>query len=822
MVKEIVGTCIISGILTGASGAAANADIDHVNLRIDRYPLSLTEWEWSEGWSHWRQYFPHHFKRGATIHAFVKNTGEEPLQITGISLNGAPMEALQTTPEKVGQVVWHRVNPETIAPGNIGTVYVRLRNIPRDPIALRLSTENDRQLSTTIDADTHEKIRLGHVGFNRIMDTAYVYVDNYSESIFTLRNIYVDGKDLTGTSRTIQKTTAPGRPALVVIPLGEPLEYGSFHCFKVTTEEGETAMYQVRVRDDRFPRGIVSGQTPLKEYQAKFFNLLYALHGHHGQWDPQSDAARLGFTLVRQAPTEDLIKTAATAPPGRIMYTNIDEPDAKDFGYRKLPAFERVGTSIMDRIEPVMRQQRRLDPKHETTFIVDRTFAPRNWLDYGEVADVMIQDTYVPSTWMGYDMETFPNTADTLLAAVSPRPVHMMFWSTTNTGQEPFRAPTPEENDMMVHYAIGAGLKGINYFMDWNSFPRKFEGGYYVGAPRIKPLWKQMGRVNAELERLSSLLAVGYPYHAVQSNSDMIWARSLLCGSDNILVVLVNRNHRIHANFALKKGGIPYVYPVDGTVRINLPDWFTGAQTYQVSWDGVRLLETSSDRNRELTVDNLLTSRVILFSRDPDIRKKLDLDPERFQQLIESEKPRFVTNKPPVSDSVRADAVVTADTGETGKLVLDLTDPDTLDQALSIRTEGELQLEPGQWLGLFPPVPGGGEAELVFKVTTPKPMLKVTAKLNSQTPNFPYIAHNIVGLSRDNERYVAESSRRVDWNGGVSHGEHLSITLEAEEGVPFNTVFVRLQMRDPGIVKSDEATNILKTLSLSWDFIQDN
>ncbi len=808
---------------------AASLDIDHVNLRIDRYPLDDEQWVWTEGWGHWQQYFPDHFKLGATVHIFVRNTGSEAILIQKIHLDGVPVESLTTSPQKVGPVIWHRVNPEVIEPGAMGMVYVRLREVPKASITLTLTTAVGQKLSTVVSAANRERIRLGHVGFNHAMDVAYVYVESDSEKPFTVQKVYLDGMDLTHKSEVLESPSHHGLPTLIEISLDEPLAFGSYHCLKVTTEQGASAMHQIRVRDDQFRMGIISGQTPIEEYHAKFFNLLYAMHGHHKAWDADSKYAKLGFSLVRQAPTAEKVKAMVDAPSGRIMYTNIDEADAKDYSYRNLPVFDRLGTSVMAKVEPVMKMQRKLDSHHETTFIIDRTYSPRNWLDYGEVADVLIQDTYLPTPYHGYDMAVYPNTLEPLLAAVSPRPAHMMFWGTMNTGTLPRRAPTPQENDLMVHYAVGSGIKGIHYFLDWNSFPIVFEGGYYIGSPRIKMLWKQMGRVNAKLSRIQSLLSIGHRYDAVSVDNDKLWARSLLCGKDNILVVLVNRRHHIHANTATK-GAIPHIYPVNATVSVQLPQWFSHAKAYEVNWDGIRSLEMGKNAKQPFfSIEGLQTARVILLSRDKQILSKLKLDPQQFAALIESEKPDLDTNTPSLSNVMRPDASITLTDVQSGQLELDVTRAEVLAQASRIHSNGSLRLglggikgptrkiSEGRWLGFSPPLSGGGEAELVFKFQSPDPLTQVTATLISQTPNFTYRAHNVLGISVNNQKYIEDNSLRVKWNGGAFGGEKLQASIKAQKGQLIKEFYVRVQMRDPSIVTSDQATNILQSLRLNWE-----
>ena len=689
-------------LLTGSGAALAELTIADAIIRLDRYDLPAEEWQWAEGWAEQRQFFPRYFKPSATIHLFVHNTGESPDRISELLFQGEAMAEACTRPDFAGPVIWYRTNPEVIAPGGMAMVYMRLREKPTGPISVGIAAASGGHLNAELTEDNFEQLRLAYVGFSREIDKAYVYVENYSGRSLEVKGIEIDGRDATSAATIINPAFAGG-PALLEVSLNQPFAYGSYHCVKVTTRQGSFAMHQVRARDDFYPLAIIPGTTPLSEYHAKCFNTLYSMGGSHpdepGWWSPDSEYERLGFRVTRPAYTEPPVKAGATVPPGRIRYTNIDEPDAHESS--TLPYMQRCGVNIMARVEPVMSMQRRLDPSHETTVIVDRTYTPMNWFIYGEVPDVLINDCYTPTRFMGFDLMVSAHTIETLVPAVGPRPVEMMLWGGMNTGFPTRRSATPEENDMSVHFVVGGGAKGLHYFLDWNSYPTVFEGGYFIGAPRTNMLWKRMGRLNAELMRLGSLLAIGHPYNIAASDHPQLWTRSLLCGQNTFVIVLVNRQHTLHNNDTYTR--FQHVFPVDkATVTVDLPAWFSARIAVEVRWDAVTPVQLAGSGSRRiLTVENLLTSKVIVVSRDPDIADKLALDPNRLAALIASEELTYVTARPAIADVMRPDAVIHAPAGTT-EIALDLTEQAALDMAHRIATTGELKLEPGQWLGLYP------------------------------------------------------------------------------------------------------------------------
>lgn len=806
--------CLLGSICTTAE---AEIVIDQSTIRQDVYPLSEKQWQWGEAWGEQRQYFPRYFKPSATIHLFVHNAGNEEVSIESLEFNGVPIKDVTTRADYAGPVIWYRINPEKLKPGQHGMVYVRLRDLPKSPAKIALKTSQGKRLTVTLKPEDIQQIRLAYVGFSKSIDKLYVYVEKLDESEQSIRSIILDGKDVTGRSLVFNGNFETGL-SLIEVSLDTPLSYGNYHSIRVETQQGSVAMHQVRARDNRFLIGMVGGN--YKAYYSKFFNMVYRLHGSFPKkqnwWDENADYAKLGFTILQPAPSDEAIKAGATAPAGRIIYGNVDEPDAHEPA--GLEYMLRSGINIMRQVEPVMRRQRSGDLNHETAVMIDRTYAPMNWLNYGEVPDLVFNDIYAPTQWGGYSLEVFGHTMDALRSAVSPRPTHIMLWGGMNTGYPMRRSVTPEENDMSVHYVIGGGAKGLHYFLDWNSFPTKLEGGYFVGAPRTNMLWKGMGRVNAKLTRIGRLLAIGHPIPIVESNSGELWARSILCGKDNIVLVMVNRNHRINVEDRLTKQ--PHVHPVDkAEVSIDLPDWFKVASAVQVKHDGVYPIKlTGQGQKRRLTVKNLRTSMVCLLSQNPNIADSLQLDEKQYAAMLESEKPLLVTDNAPVENLQDGEAVIRLSDADlkAGKFTLDLTDSAVLAKATKIDTEGALKLLPGKWLGLFPRKNWHGKSEIVFKIHSDKPLRKASAKLLSQTPNFAACANNTVGISFDGKKYVNDCSFKTNWNGGA-YRESLSASKVPSDKESRNTIYVRIVMKDPGIVHSDEATNIIQRVIVAFE-----
>ena len=105
-----------------------------------------------------------------------------------------------------------------------------------------------------------------------------------------------------------------------------------------------------------------------------------------------------------------------------------------------------------------------------------------------------------------------------------------------------------------------------------------------------------------------------------------------------------------------------------------------------------------------------------------------------------------------------------------------------------------------------------GESSIVFCIESPVPLTQIQAVLESRTPNITACAHNAVGISLEGTCFTEDVSFKMPWPG---YGE-LTVKMDADEGEPIHRFYARVLLRDPGIVYSDEATNLAQILTISW------
>ncbi len=770
--------------------------VTHSQIRHDILPPDIEDVVFPEGWREPNQFYPRYYRPAATIQIFLKNTGAVPLQDIQLELNGKPIDEITTRADFAGPVIWHRINPEIIPPGGTAMVYIRLREKPETPPVVGISG-----VKTTIPLQA-PAFRIAYVSYSESLDTLNIYALKNHPVPAQIKEIFIDGTPVKA-EKTLNVDFAADAPAHLQLKLATPLRHGQYFELKLAGGNSATAA-QLRALPSRFLLGLVGGTTPRNA--AKLFNLTYILHPSQNFPDNfQSDTQ----IIWRPVPAEKKItQVAAQLPRDKFIYGNADEPDAHE--PPGLPYMQRSGINIMRQVEPVMKLQRRLDPHHPTSLMIDRTYAPHNWYTYGEVPDLPFNDCYTPTQWMAFDLHIVAQTLPFLLNAFGPRPVNLMLWACTNTGHRVRRAPTPEENEIQVLYALGTGVKGLHYFVDWTSFPQRSEGGYYIGASRIKPLWDQLGRNNARITRMAELLSNSYPApFARSSNPAKLWSGALMSGSTEILIFAANRNITISATDHLN---FPYLRTADGEITVTLPPWFTLRRAVNVEWDKTSPLSLTAENGKlVIPVKNLRTGMAIVLSSNPDIETHLQLDETKLAALKNSETLPERTGSILESFEQPERKI---DLADRNKLELNFGSRDIMNQLSRLNiANAELRQVPDQMLILYPgPEALESRAEIEFKFHSEKPIRNLQLELQGENA-VGYHANMLLELIPATGKTASDTTLRFDWFSGQNKREKLSV----KHAEPLTDFTVRVSLKTPNIVHSADFAALARNLTLSWE-----
>jgi len=300
-----------------------------------------------------------------------------------------------------------------------------------------------------------------------------------------------------------------------------------------------------------------------------------------------------------------------------LAYWLHDEPDCADYNARAVPIGERIGTNAQALVEKA-ELVRQLDPQRLHFLEIDNTFKPDNWRVYGPIADLPCTDPYAIADCINpKTLRYVVQSIDMLHAAAGPRPIQVTLQAFQNRRAGFQRLPEPGEERIMLHYALGCGARGINYFL-WGT------DRAVIGCENSTPLWEEMGRLNAEVRVAGRLLAMSQPVKGLIADSpEDLWVRTLLCADQALALMLVNERYEcVEAGFK--------VTPLsDLVVRVDVPDWLPVRAAFEVRSSGLRALPFVREGKRvAVTVGELECARMAVLTADPDLL------PRRFEKVI--------------------------------------------------------------------------------------------------------------------------------------------------------------------------------------------
>ncbi len=534
--------CWIAAVCLSICAANASAEwkILDAAWRPDANPFAKRQvWQdfiWAEGWKDPEQFYPKHFQPAGSLHVILRNASSRPdgLQLTHV--DGKAVDELQTTADRVAPLIYQWVEPEQVVAGGWTECIVRLRAVPSADVRLTLQANSGAPFDVLVPIKPR-RTRIEGIAFSPAIDRAYVYVRSLDGSAIGDLSLEMDGKPVTGSIRRVDGPTGSGI-VLLETPLKPAWEAGSFHLIQVR-EAGHDRMVQpIRAWDHFFMIGLWGTHSRQEAAEAKAHGIN--TYTSHGPFDVL-DELGLNYILVG-TPGGGRPRTANQT--GRVCYYNMDEPDAHDaLEIKTLPLLERLGVHAMRKVIPIIRQQRAADPATPNMVLINNTYKPANWYTYGQLGDITATDPYVPIS--AEQLDRVPNSLIVARDACAPHPLVAVIWATANSGHRWCRRPpTVQEERMMVFYALGSGISGLAYFAD---LAVEGEGGKFLALSDNKELWEEVGRINRDVAALSPLLAIGCPLPGVQSH-EQVWIRSVMCGPDAMVVVVVNKGHQVAFN----------------------------------------------------------------------------------------------------------------------------------------------------------------------------------------------------------------------------------------------------------------------------------
>lgn len=609
---------------------------------------------------------------GASLHVYIRNDSDRPLviedvKLAGISLNEAiansgqrlrkefaniyfsklPHTQLQELID-LGEPVWWKVDPATLAPGRTGEVIVRLREQgAEDSVTIELvgkhgSAEFARQVPVKVIPVAP---RIAGISFLPGLREMYMYFRHPQERGLAPARILMDGRDITAQCNIGRDDAISLVPVVVRLP--QPLEAGSYHVFAGEYEDGSRALAGVRAWRDDFVYGMFGGKPGSEEQPElgrQYFDDL-AAHNFNTQM-PQLGSAAVQAFLRDPAGKRYFAERGFRSIPNAIgkwglsnplAYYVHDEPDCGDDKAKDLPADKKIG-SMARYVIAYGNEIRAKDPAVPQMLNLNMSFKPTNWHTYGQIPDIFSVDPYYQSRLKSayttnperiplYLKATYVYAVGVLAGTASePRPVHVILNCVRHVDKQDrrkinFRFATPEEKRIEVYYALAAGAKGLSYW--WYS---PVVPAYGVGAatsdkpdPEAAALWREMGLLGAEARTIGPVVLDSCPIDIAVKTPKNVWVRCLAAGTRTLVLLVVNDDYQNTDK------GTAYKPVDDVELAVPLPAWLKNPAAFEVSPAGIQdVMIQPRPESLRVSLGKLDIARMIVITSDTSLRAQLE------------------------------------------------------------------------------------------------------------------------------------------------------------------------------------------------------
>jgi hypothetical protein len=597
---------------------------------------------------------------GCNVHVFLKNTGPSSVTINNVTLAGYNLSTIlkrnatfhdansiyfywDDPPQDIfdaGEPVWFRLDPNPIPAGGVARVVVRLRSVPvTRPVSLAVATTAGT-VNANIPVNASDPV-LASVGFSA--DRTKVYLHWRRSGGAAPASVWLDGSNVTSLTTTVGDSAV--NYAASVIQLPTPLANMSYHVYQGVYADGKTATGSLRTWTNRFiygtwaakeiPDGDTAGaQAWIDGCEDRGVNAVIMNMASGGLADFLGTSAGRDYA---EAHNYGYVKDDNAWGTNPRMWFIDDEPDIEegniDCGVNlRIPCGGGHTTGILGlHMLEYGETLRAMNPSAPTTINLDGNFKPDGWYAYGQLADVMMMDSYYEQEMAGnhwYHPERDPlytkptsiyAAAIATTTAAEPNPMHMILYSCeykdTSLGLIwPF--PTPASKRIQAYYALAGGAKGMAYWWYKSGYPFN---GLNDGGPEAQALWKEIGLVGNDIKAVQPLLVISHPVTTPLATSSGVWAKTLAAGVDSMIVLAVNDQ------FYNDSTGT-HLTPVSGaTATVTLPSWLQPSPTaFEITSGGLKPVSTQVVGSQlQLNLGTLQVTKMIVLTRDPRLLSTL-------------------------------------------------------------------------------------------------------------------------------------------------------------------------------------------------------
>lgn len=566
---------------------------------------------------------------GGSVYIYLHNQSRSPVTVKGVSWDGMGIKAHLSSPDY--GVMWWRSAPATIAPGTETEITINLRESLKKDTTFTVDLGDAGSVDCLVKYD-YSGPRLATVAFAPDLHSAYLYVEVAAGKFPA--DVYLNGKSARRITKLIGDRTTTGL-ALFKISPSAGFKQGERYLFRIGSG-GLGCAGSLRAFGDLTRYGTY-GFADAKGYSAAGFDAYGSFTAFDARTldDHGASGVKAAMIIGLKPPDPSIVGN-----PNIYSYLAMDEPDCYDYSRdEKRPMHKRLGTYGQE-LADWGEICEKVDPLTPTKTTIDLTFAPQNYFTYAKVADLANPDCYTVT--LGWPLTAFRDKASIIKRAAAPQPFTMTYqgcweewinpidsWAgptqiiekgsenmVNRTSMRGFgRAPSPEEARIPMLYGIGGGARGL---FCYTASTEAFGTMMFHNVKALPEVWQAVTRTTRELRTIAPLIQLSHPTIWGKSNRSSLWVRTLVCGEQAALVVVVNE-----ACKSVTDSFIPS--PVLNTMFsfLDLP-WLNAQRVYRLGDGRLELVKSGkSGSTLNWTVDSINDGEIYLLCADRKLADKL-------------------------------------------------------------------------------------------------------------------------------------------------------------------------------------------------------
>ncbi len=432
-----------------------------------------------------------------TVHVYVRNLLDRELRVlnmflsTGEDARASLLKAIDPSPsanQGEGPCLWWRSFPNPIPPGGFADLQAKLSVSPTHKLSVRFTGPAGVELNETL-AQVNDTLGICSVGFPPALDAAFVYVENRLREPVRLRQVFLNGEDVTRRAKFLTDAFPPSGKGVVIVPQPRPFRPGEVLFLKVVGDPPALGATLVRAFS-RFPITWMDGKVPAE---------------------------------LQDGDGMERVRPGSVPNEGLAGIEHIMRCPAHAHGTRP-----QAAARFIELHEQLMRTE----PAVPGMILVCRWEKEKNYFVFCELGDFTRVMPWAGS--LSYVEQPLNHRAQWLMSlavtAAAPRPVHAVVPIRFEDSYQWNRSCTPEEIRALVYLPLSRGAKGLSY--------GRFEPTLSAEASA------ELSRVTREVSELRPYLAFAEPMDLGRTTNPAVEAAILLAGDRAIVLLLINHGFK--------------------------------------------------------------------------------------------------------------------------------------------------------------------------------------------------------------------------------------------------------------------------------------